>query len=666
MLALLLFAATRLIGLEQFPIYFFTDEAIQSTQAADLVQRGFRGPDGELLPTFFQNGTYYNLSVSVYAQVIPYLLFGFSEFATRATSALIALSGMIAVGLILKQIFKIRFWWMGVLLLSITPAWFLHTRTAFETVIAASLYAWFLYFYLRYRYVAPRNLYPALICGALVFYAYSPAQVVIVVTGLLLLLSDIRFHWQTLRHNPRVIVIGVAVLIVAVLPYIRFQAQHPTEPFLHLRTLDSYLTDINLTTGEKIERFWQTYAAAISPAYWYGTTDTYDLIRHILKGYGNILWPTLPFALIGLAIALRRWRSPAHRAILIALLVTPIGTALVGVQIYRELAFVIPAGLLTAIGLAAILSWLARRIHYNGLAIGAFVVLGTINVAMLQDALVNGPTWYNDYEMGGLQYGAREVFGAAEEYIRQHPQDVVLITPTWANGTDVVMRFFLNGEPRAQMANIDAYKVSKLDLNDRVLFIMTPEEYQRTIGDSHFADIRQVQPPLLYPDERAGFYFVKLAYSPQADAIFAAENAARHQPVAEDLTLDGQTIETLHSRFDVGTVKNLFDHDTFTLVRTEVDNPFFIEMTFPTPRRLTGLALTTGTLDYELTVRLYTDPNSAPQVYTHTYTNLGPDPTIDFNFDPPPSGPVEKLRIEVKDIRTSGDAKIHVREIVLR
>ena len=79
-LALLVYLSTRLIGLLDFPIYFFTDEAAQTVLAADLVRDNFKNEDKTFLPTYFKNGGQYNLSVSVYAQVIPYLLFGKSDF----------------------------------------------------------------------------------------------------------------------------------------------------------------------------------------------------------------------------------------------------------------------------------------------------------------------------------------------------------------------------------------------------------------------------------------------------------------------------------------------------------------------------------------------------------------------------------------------------------
>src|SRR5690606_16138888 len=59
---LALYLLTRLVALDKFPIYFFSDEAIQTLTASDLLHNGLHGPAGNLLPVFFQNGGQYNLS----------------------------------------------------------------------------------------------------------------------------------------------------------------------------------------------------------------------------------------------------------------------------------------------------------------------------------------------------------------------------------------------------------------------------------------------------------------------------------------------------------------------------------------------------------------------------------------------------------------------------
>jgi hypothetical protein len=168
-LSLAVYLAVRLIGLASFPIYFFTDEAVQTVLAADLVRDGFLSYEGVFLPTYFKNGNYYNLSLSVYLQVLPTLLFGKTVFVTRAVSVLVSLLAALSVGLILRRILKASLWWSGVLLLSLSPAWFLHSRTAFETVIFVSFYAATLAGYLLYRYHSPRFLYPTLVLAALAF-----------------------------------------------------------------------------------------------------------------------------------------------------------------------------------------------------------------------------------------------------------------------------------------------------------------------------------------------------------------------------------------------------------------------------------------------------------------------------------------------------------------
>ncbi len=529
-LAGLLFLATRLIGLERWPIYFFSDEAMNPLLAAQFLRNGFTDGAGQLFPTYFPNGTYLSLSVSVYAQVIPYLLFGFSVFVTRAVSVLVALSGTLAIGLILKDSFKLRFWWLGTLILSMIPAWFLHSRTAFEHVMWVGFYAWFLYFYLRYRQGQPRHILTAFVFGALSFYSYSGAQLGIGATGILLLISDARYHWRTFRAQPKLLLAAVLLALLLAAPYLRSTAQHGDETFRHLRILDSYWTQ-PISLGEKLDRLQQEYRFGLSPDYWFAPENDRDLIRHQMKGYGLLLPIMLPFLLLGLLICLKNFRHSRYRVVLITLLIAPLGGILVATLILRVLIMVIPAALLTSLGLIAVLTWLTQRVPYRPLAIGVFAVVGALNLFMLFDALTNGPTWYTNYGLHGLQYGGQQVFGAVREELERAPQTQVMVSPNWANGTNTLQNFFVPDDARVQMVNIDAYQFSQLPLTDDTLLVMTPDEYAETIDDPKFTDIR-VERTLPYPDGQPGFYFVRLKYSPEAPAIFAAEDAARRQPVS--------------------------------------------------------------------------------------------------------------------------------------
>jgi hypothetical protein len=553
---------------------------------------------------------------------------------------------------------------LGTLILSATPAWFLHSRTAFEHVMWVGFYAWFLYFYMRYRQGQPRHILTAFVFGALSFYSYSGAQLGLGLTGLLLLISDARYHWRTFRARPKLLVAAVVMAVLLAAPYLRSTTDNANETFKHLRILGSYWTQ-PISLSAKLDRLQQEYRFGLSPDYWFAPENSRDLIRHQMKGYGLLLPVMLPFILLGLLICLKNFRASPYRVVLITLLIAPVGGVLVATLILRVLIMVIPAALLATLGLIAVLTWLTKRVAYRPLAIGVFAVIGAFNLFMLYDALTYGPTWYTDYGIGGLQYGGQQVFGMIHDDLERAPQTQVMVSPNWANGTNTLQWFFAPDEDRIQMVNIDAYKFRQLPLTDDTLLVMTPDEYARTINDPKFSDIR-VERTLPYPNGQPGFYFVRLKYSAEAPAILATEDAARHKPVSETVTLAGQSVTILHSQLDMGPIANAFDGEPYTLVRTLVDNPAIIELTFAEPQVLTGLELTTGTMDYTATVKLTPADGSAPQVYTRDFIRPGSDPTVDFPFDPAPSGPIKTLRLEITDLNTPGDAHIHIRDIKLK
>jgi hypothetical protein len=657
-LAILVYLSTRLIGLTQFPIYFFTDEAIQTIQAQDFINNGFKNGDQDLFPTYFVNGNQYNLSLSVYIQVIPYLIFGKSEGVTRGTAVFSTLIAAICIGLILRNIFKVKHWWAGTLLLSIAPAWFLHSRTAFETALMVSMYTGFLYFYLRYRYIHPKNLYLAMMFGALTFYAYSPGQVVIVVTGLLLLFSDLRYHWQ----NRKTGLIGLGILLVLVLPYLRFLITHGDENFNHLQILDSFLTE-PISPVEKLKIYFSNYLQGLNPLYWFLPNEN-DLSRHLMKGYGHLLWISFPFAVLGLAICIKNIRSSMHRLILIALLAAPTGAALVGIGITRVLVFVIPATLLIALGLIACLNWVERRgISKKAITYGLFIPLVVFNFYMLNDALVRGPVWFNDYGLGGMQWGAQQIFSAVVEYQKEFPQTHILLSPSWANGTDVIARFFLPDSLPVELGSIEGYLYEHKPLDENILFVMIPEEYNQMIDSGKFTDIR-IEKILDYPDGSPGFYFIRLHYVENIDEIMEAEKEERSVLQVENVTINGRQVKVGYSMLDMGIIQNVFDGDLSTLVRSFEANPLVIELTFPEVQSMQSAAVRVGGVATRVNLQLKVEGSNdlisfqanAPQ------TQLPKDVTIDFGANLQ----VSFIHIEVLSVNDGSPSHIHVWEVTFK
>lgn len=652
--ALLIYLTVRLIGLEKFPIYFFTDEAVQRVLADDFLQDGFKSYTGEILPTYFVNGDQYNLSLSVYLQLLPALLFDRTIFVTRLVSVLVSLLGVMFVGLTMKNIFQMRHAWIAVLLLSLTPAWFLHSRTAFETVLATSFYAGFLYAYLMYRLKSPRYFYLAVVMAGLVFYSYSPAQMVIGLTIILLLISDWRYHWQ----NRFLLLKAVGIGLILLIPYARFLINHPGENTKHLQILYSYWVQ-NIPFSQKLGIYFKEYLKGLNPLYWF-LPNNVDFVRHLMKGYGHLWRPMLPFFLIGLGTAIYKIRQPAYRAVLIAFIAAPSGAALAQLGITRALVMVIPAVLLGTLGLHQMISWFKNnKIVQNGLITAAFLCLLIGNISMLNDALTRGPVWFDDYGLAGMQYGARELTQEINDYLALQPDTKIVLTPSWTNGTNVVMRFFFEDPTPFALGSIDGWMTQKQELTDQQLFIMLPEEYQRVLDSHKFKDI-QVEKILSYPNGSPGFYFVRLAYVDQIDAILDAEKEARKALVKEQIELNGESWQVQHSVLDMGKIEDIFDGDSYTLIRSMEANPLRVNVEYPTAKPFSTCTIEIGGIASRINLRVYAEGKNEPVILSDELPAASEQREIVFDFDPLLN--VTRMELELLNVNDQEPAHVHLWE----
>mgnify|MGYP000604457967 CR=1 FL=1 len=656
--ALVVYALTRLIGLDAFPIYFFTDEAVQTVLAADFVRDGLKNYDQEFLPAQFENGAQYNLGTSVYLQVIPYLIFGKSIWVTRGTAALATLAAAFSVYAIARKVFRLRHAWLPVLVLSVTPTWFLHSRTAFETALATTFYALFLYFYLMYRCQNPRYLYGAVTMAALTFYTYNPARMVIVVSAVLLLAVDAPYHW---RQRERLAgALGLAVLLA--LPYLRFLVNHPAETGWQMRLLGSYWIDPDLTTAEKIGMYVTKYLKGLNPLYWY-LPHAQDLPRHTMRGYGHLGLLLAPLGLLGVGRAVYCIRQAEYRALLAAVLAAPAGAAMVEIGVTRALTLVIPMALLTALALAWVVEWAAARRKFSpARGMGAvFALLVVWNFGMLADGLRNGPTWYTDYGLAGMQYGARQLFGEVRRYLQANPGVKLIVSPSWANGTDVVARFFFNDPLPFTMGNADGYYSEERPLDDQTVFILTAEEYA-VIPRAKFAEVR-VEQTMSYPDGRPAFYFVRLKYAPNIHEILAAEAAERLKPLEETLLLDGVEVRVRYSRLDMGKINEALDGNAGTLVRTDRINPLLLELTFSDRRRVRQARLMVGGAPGRVVVQVWEEEGGQPVTAAQDLAQQ-PNPRYAM-LDLGRELLAKQVRIELFSTMDGPDAHVHLWDVYL-
>ncbi len=658
-LGLVLYLATRLIHLDKFPIYFFTDEAIQTMSAVDLLARGLRDVNGRLLPTYFENGGQYNLSLSVYLQLIPALL-PRSVFLTRAVPAVISFAVPLTIGLALRDFFKARLWWAAPVFMAAVPAWFLHSRTAFETSLGVSMFSLFLYFYFCYRLKDRRYLSWAFLFGALAFYAYSPLQLVVVLTGVVLLGVDWGYHWAYRKGLLR----GLAILAFLAAPYVRFRLQYPEALNQHLSQLQSYWVSSQPLSG-KIGEFLRRYVHGFDPAYWF-LPNSSDLIRHQMKGMGHMHLMSLPFVLIGLIAAVRRLKDPAWRVVLVALLTAPAGAALVDVAITRLLVMILPLSYLAMLGMEQLVAWLAQKhtlLAARWVEVGLTLLWAVLAGTMTADALNNGPNWYQDYGLYGMQWGGETLFDEIKCFIQDHPEKEIHLSPSWANGTDVIARFFLGDPLPIQMGTIEPYTLYQMPLNKDIVFVMTPEEYSWMLTTNKFADVEVLQ-CLPYPNGKCGFYFVTLRYVDNVAEIFAREQAERREPKQDTLELLGQSVSVEHSPLDIGGIAQIFDGDPKTFIRTFEANPLEITLSFSQPVELRGVSVLIGNAASRLEVEVTPPDSHTPLLFT---AEIGPQQayrTLGVSFDK--TLQVQSLYLRLYDLDQSEPGHVHLWEVSLQ
>ena len=652
-LGLVLYLATRFIALDKFPIYFFSDEAIQTELAAKLVENGFKDSNGHL-PIYFENGGQFNLSLSVWLQTLV-TPFARSIWLTRGLSALLTTIFPLTLGLALRDFLKRKYWWLAPFVVSVLPSWFLHSRTAFETALGTALFCAFLYFYLRYR-MQDRDYLPiALLFGALTFYAYAPLQLVVVLTGLVLLLTDWRYHFE----GKKVPWLSVATLIILILPYLLFRIRHPESLGRHLSILQSYWSG-TAPFMTKLGEFFNRYLKGLDPRYWF-TAKNGDLIRHQMKDMAHFSVLLAPFLVLGLIKTLGKLKHPAWRMVLFALLVAPTGAALVDPAITRNLVTLVPFAFLTCIGLDSHLRWLGGSLRntFFPVAIVVLALLGS-SIWMTHTAINKGPLWYRDYGLYGMQWGGKELSAEIKTYQAENPDAKIIVSPTWANNTDIIMSFFLGDPLPIEVNSIKDWTLNQKELDKSMVFILPPDDYQTAQTSNKFTN-RELIRTLEWPNGETGFYFVRLEYVENVENLFEREKVKRSEHEKSTISLFDQDVEVTHSPLDIGVISNAFDGNTNTVIRGLEANPLQILLEFSEPVGMSGIRLLVGLPPHILYVEISVEGKQQPLRYGKQSFGTEKNEWLNVKFTG--DYPVTRINLSLKENTANPNPHIHIWEI---
>jgi hypothetical protein len=262
-----------------------------------------------------------------------------------------------------------------------------------------------------------------------------------------------------------------------------------------------------------------------------------------------------------------------------------------------------------------------------------------------------------------MQWGGETLFDEIKSFMQAHPKKEIHLSPSWANGTDVIARFFLGDPLPIQMGTIEPYTLYQMPLNKDIVFVMTPEEYSWMLTTNKFADVEVLQ-CLPYPNGKCGFYFVTLRYVDNVAEIFAREQAERREPKQAEVELLSQSVNVEYSPLDIGGIAQVFDGDPKTFIRTFEANPLEITLSFSQPVELRGVSVLIGNAASRLEVEVAPPDSHTPLLFT---AEIGPQQayrTLGVSFGK--TLQVQSLYLRLYDLDQSEPGHVHLWEVSLQ
>jgi len=516
----------RLYRLGDVPAGFFCDEASIGYNAYTLLTQ--RADEyGVPHPMFFRAFGEYKSPVEIYSTVPFIAVFGLHEVAVRLPSVVYGELCLVAIYLLVRQLFghsrhREALALLSALFLAISP-WHIHfSRVALEGLMPWVFFTTFgLYLFLKAQERA-WLLPAALVSFALALYSYFPARIFVPLLGIGLCAIYYRFflsHW-------RETLVSAAVLAACLVPFIQnlfspggfarwqqvsiFAIDHPPDAqpiwqHIVLNYLSHFSLDFLFTKGD-IDMPGQA------------------VTRHSVHGMGELYLFQLPLVVLGLvflASLWRRWhgiswRQTAQTPIVLALwlILYPVGsmfTTDAAAQATRSIIGVVPWQVVSAAGLVYLFqvgSQLVQRYRADPMlspvSMAAGVAGAVTTVAAILVFFVSYLSLYfgsyNSYasDFWGWQFGARDIV----HYFVQHQDsyDGLVMAPEF-NAPDIFFSFYAPGECAKCKVGLpdDTYQAGR-----RQLFAITPGYTSKY--SSSFKTVQTVR----YPNGGVAFLLVEI------------------------------------------------------------------------------------------------------------------------------------------------------------
>ena len=304
---MLLFLFTRFYKIGEIPPSLYWDEASIGYNAYSIAQTG-KDEWGDFLPIHFRAFGEFKLPIFIYS-VVPFVkLFGLNEFSVRFPAVLFSLGVVILTYLLAKRLFNNTAALWSSFLVTISPWFFIFSRTGYEVTAGLMFYllAIYLFFLVSKN---PWYIFFSILSFILSAYSYNSFRIIAPLTLLTLLVIE-KENLLILKRSLSVAILSLVILGVSIWPIYR------------LYVYDAGVSRLQ-AVGAKETNFFQNYLSHFSPDFIISGDKN---LRSQQTGFGQIYLLDLLLLPLGL-IYIVRFKSKSGVFALVLLLISIIPAA---------------------------------------------------------------------------------------------------------------------------------------------------------------------------------------------------------------------------------------------------------------------------------------------------------------------------------------------------
>lgn len=383
----LFFLLTRLYDITEIPSSVYWDEASIGYNAYSIVQTGKDEWD-ESFPLHFRAFGEFKLPVYIYAVAIFVKIFGLNEFSVRVPSVLFSLGVVILTYLISKKISGSI--WVGLFssfFISISPWFFIFSRTGYEATAGLMFYllAVYIFLYIRKNYW---YIFISTLGFVLSAYSYNSFRIIVPLTIPILILLELK----NLRNFPKKVIYPLTLsLLVVFLSVI---------PIYKLYVYDSGASRLLAVGMVDSPSFLKNYIAHFSPDFLLLGDKN---LRSQQKGFGQIYFPELILLILGILYLTRKSKLVSLPLVLFLLGPIPAAITKESPHALRAISMVPFMAMISAMGVAYIRKYLPQK---------NFVELVTLVIflSFFFNYFKSFITVYPNESSDAWQYGYKKIF----------------------------------------------------------------------------------------------------------------------------------------------------------------------------------------------------------------------------------------------------------------